>query len=137
PLFAYHGGEIGRRAGGPRVAGHVFSPTEVLSVSCFSSRRAWAFTLLLAPAVACAPHVASAQNDSARNPATQSPNRQAPAARQAAGDAPPAPGGEFKSFEEKLSYVLGVNTARRMQLDKVEPDPQSFARGFIDTFSNK
>ena len=33
--------------------------------------------------------------------------------------------------------MLGVNTARRMQLDKVEPDPQSFARGFIDTFSNK
>lgn len=88
-------------------------------------RRALALALLLAPAVATAQ-----QGDRpARNQAAQN--------RQPSADAPPAPSGgeEFKSFEEKLSYVLGVNMARRMQQDGVDPDPQAFTRGFIDTFT--
>lgn len=84
-------------------------------------------SLLIVPAVAVAQ-----QND---QPRSQRPAQN----RQSAADTPPAPAGaaEFKSFEEKLSYVLGVNTARRMQQDQIDPDPQAFARGFIDSFTKE
>lgn len=65
---------------------------------------------------------------------------QRPAARQPAGGAAPAASDvkeQLKTFEDKLSYVLGVNAARRMRNDNVEPNPQVFARGFIDEFGDK
>lgn len=89
------------------------------------TRRAAAVALLLAPAAAFAqPTGQPARN---RQPAGDRPAADRPAAEPAAsGQA------EFKTFEEKLSYVLGVNTARSMRNDNVNPDPRLFARGFVD-----
>jgi FKBP-type peptidyl-prolyl cis-trans isomerase len=100
-------------------------------VSLAFPRRAAAVALLLVPAVAAAQ---PAQNSANRNrqPAGSPPAPPAaPAENAQGGDGP------FKSFEEKLSYVLGVNTARRMQQDGITPDPQAFSRGFADTFTKK
>jgi FKBP-type peptidyl-prolyl cis-trans isomerase len=102
-------------------------------VSLAFPRRAAAVVLLLllVPAVAAAQ---PAQNSSNRNrqPAGSPPAPPAaPAENVQGGDGP------FKSFEEKLSYVLGVNAARKMQQDGINPDPQAFSRGFADTFTKK
>lgn len=70
----------------------------------------------------------------------QQPAARQPAARQPAGGAAPAASNvkeQLKTFEDRLSYVLGVNAARRMRNDNVEPNPQVFARGFIDEFGDK
>jgi len=70
----------------------------------------------------------------------QPPAGQQPRTRQPAAGAAPAASGvkeQLKTFEDKLSYVLGVNAARRMRNDNVEPNPQVFARGFIDEFGDK
>lgn len=86
------------------------------SIAC----RAAAVAALLGPAATSA------------QPAKPGQPRQPAAKPQAA-----AADDQFKSPEERLSYVLGVSTARKMQSDGVEPDPQAFARGFADTFAGK
>ena len=99
----------------------------MFSVALTFARRAAALALLV-PAVAVAqPGGQPAGSQPARN-------------RQPAAGTPAAPAGEkavFKTYEEKLSYVLGVNTARRMRNDNVEPEPQAFSRGFTDEFGGK
>src|SRR5690606_35017421 len=72
---------------------------------------------------------AYAQNPTA--PAGQAPNARQPAAGAAdtPGDAPP-----LNTFEEKLSYAVGLNTGRMIQQQGLNPDPDLFIRGFRDSF---
>ncbi len=60
-----------------------------------------------------------------------------PAYAQPGGTAPPAGaapagGGQFKTFEEKLSYAMGVNIGRSLKKDGLNPDPRLFAKGLAD-----
>ncbi|MBA3312976.1 MAG: FKBP-type peptidyl-prolyl cis-trans isomerase [Planctomycetota bacterium] len=81
-------------------------------------RRAGALAFLFMPAVAVA------------QPA------EPPAAEEKPAASPPGPSGdgEFKTFEEKLSYAVGLNAGRVMQQQGLNPDPDIFMRGFKDSF---
>ena len=59
-----------------------------------------------------------------------------PAAGQKPAASPPAANGsgELKTFEEKLSYAVGLNAGRVMQQQGLNPDPELFMRGFKDSF---
>jgi FKBP-type peptidyl-prolyl cis-trans isomerase len=59
-----------------------------------------------------------------------------PAAGQKPAASPPAAnsGGELKTFEDKLSYAVGLNAGRVMQQQGLNPDPDLFLRGFKDSF---
>jgi FKBP-type peptidyl-prolyl cis-trans isomerase len=106
-------------------------------VSSVTSRRALALAFALVPAVLLAQH---GERPARNNQPAQNRNPAAGQRPAAPPTAPPAPAGgdaSFKTFEEKLSYVLGVNTARRMQQDGISPDPAAFSRGFGDTFAKK
>lgn len=97
--------------------------------------RAPAVALLLVSAVALAQQQGGRRQggQSQAGPGQPTPGRSdRPANGAAAGDKPP-----LETFEEKLSYALGVNTARRMRLDGVEPEPRNFSRGILDGFANK
>ena len=104
------------------------------------SRRAVAVAALLVPAVAFPQQGErpARGNQPGQNRSAQ-PSQNAPAGRnnQTPPTAPAGGDANFKSFEEKLSYVLGVNTARRMKLDNVDPDPQAFSRGFVDALTKE
>ena len=51
--------------------------------------------------------------------------------------APAAPGGqvELKTFEQKLSYGLGLNVGRSLKEDGMSPDPALVARGIRDALT--
>lgn len=59
-----------------------------------------------------------------------------PAAGQKPAASPPAANGsgELKTFEDKLSYAVGLNAGRVMQQQGLNPDPELFMRGFKDSF---
>ena len=59
------------------------------------------------------------------------PGATAPPAGAAPAGSAPAAGG-FKTFEEKLSYAMGVNIGRSLKKDGLNPDPRLFARGLQD-----
>jgi FKBP-type peptidyl-prolyl cis-trans isomerase FkpA len=99
------------------------------------ARRTAALALLLLPALLIAQQgERPAQNRNAAGGQKPAAERK-PAVNPA--NAPAEGGAEFKSEDEKLSYVLGVNTARRMKQDNVNPEPQAFTRGFLDEASGK
>ncbi len=81
-------------------------------------RRAGALAFLLVPAIAVAQPAAP------------------PAAGAKPAASPPGPSGELKTFEEKLSYAVGINAGRVMQQQGLNPDPDIFMRGFKDSFKD-
>lgn len=85
---------------------------------------------VLALAVFAAPAVAIAQPGGA--PA-------APGQRQAApGAAAPAAGGaQLESFNDKLSYAVGLNAGRMLQQQGLNPDPDLFMAGFRDSYKEE
>lgn len=87
-----------------------------------SLRRAAALAFLLSPAVACA------------QPGDQAPQQNAGQAAPQQNASPAAGNGPFKTFEEKLSYAIGLNTGRTMQQQGLNPDAQIFMKGFQDSF---
>ena len=85
---------------------------------------------VLALAVFAAPAAALAQPGGA--PA-------APGQRQAApGAAAPAAGGnQLQSFNDKLSYAVGLNAGRMLQQQGLNPDPDLFMEGFRDSYKEE
>lgn len=93
----------------------------------FKSHAAIAFAVLVAPAFALA------QPAGGQQPAgTQQPGTQQPGARSSA----PAAGasGELQTFEQKLSYAMGLNAGRMLQRQGLNPDQALFVRGFQDSY---
>ena len=91
-------------------------------------RRASFAALLLVPVVAIG------QQPPAQS--GQAGQSQPPAQQPAAGAAKAGTDVKLNTFEEKLSYAVGLNAGRMMQQQGLNPDPDLFMLGFKDSFND-
>jgi FKBP-type peptidyl-prolyl cis-trans isomerase FklB len=89
-------------------------------------RRAAALAFLSMPGIVAA-QPAGQPPAAEEKPAAQEKPAASPAARE--GDNSP-----FKTFDDKLSYAVGLNAGRMIQEQGLHPDPELFAKGFKDSF---